>query len=159
LPILAATQDRGMIPRSETGLDIKSSEKSVNSYKIVDSGDFVISLRSFQGGIEYSENKGICSPVYTILKPKLPIADGFYKALFKTKDFIEGLSATVIGIRDGKQISYSAFSTLRLPHPSHKEQIKIASFLNSIDEKISNAKSQLEAMKQYKQGLLQQMFV
>jgi type I restriction enzyme S subunit len=54
LPILAATQDKGMIYREDSGLDIKSSEASVKSYKIVEKGDFVISLRSFQGGIEYS---------------------------------------------------------------------------------------------------------
>src|SRR5690606_15040207 len=73
LPILAATQENGMVYRDSIGIEIQSSEASVKSYKVVEQGDFVISLRSFQGGIEYSEFEGICSPAYTILKPKVKI--------------------------------------------------------------------------------------
>lgn len=159
LPILAATQDKGMIYREESGLDIKSSEASVKSYKIVESGDFVISLRSFQGGIEYSNIMGICSPAYTVMKPKLEISEAFFKAYLKKDDFIERLNGLVIGIRDGKQISYSAFASLSLPFPCTQEQKKIAKFLTAIDDKLTHTKNQLAATKQYKQGLLQQMFV
>ena len=158
-PILAATQDKGMIYRQDTGLDIKSSEASIKSYKLVEKGDFVISLRSFQGGIEYSNLMGICSPVYTVLKSKLEIDDRFFAAYMKMEDFIERLSSTVVGIRDGKQISFSAFSTMRLVYPCVEEQTKIANFLAAIDEKITATQTQLAAVKQYKQGLLQQMFV
>jgi type I restriction enzyme S subunit len=159
LPILAATQDKGMIYREDSGLDIKSSEASIKSYKIVEKGDFVISLRSFQGGIEYSSLMGICSPAYTVMKAKIELNNGFFKAFLKKEDFIEKLNGLVIGIRDGKQISYSAFATLTLPYPNIKEQTKIANFLTAIDEKITNNQTQLDAVKQYKQGLLQQMFV
>jgi type I restriction enzyme, S subunit len=159
LPILAATQDRGMIYREDSGLDIHSSEKSVKSYKIVEPGDFVISLRSFQGGIEYSSVKGICSPVYTVMKPKISINDYFFKAYLKKDDFIESLNSLIVGIRDGKQISFNAFSTLSLPYPSYKEQTKIADFLTHIEKKITIAQTELDLTKKYKQGLLQQMFV
>jgi len=159
LPILAATQDKGVIPRAETGLDIQSSEASVASYKVIEPGDFLISLRSFQGGIEYSEYLGIGSPAYTVLKPKKNIDDTFYKNYFKKEDFISRLSNTVVGIRDGKQISYSAFATLKLPYPCIEEQDKIANFLTEIDHKIDLAKSTLEQTKTFKKGLLQKMFV
>jgi type I restriction enzyme, S subunit len=159
LPILAATQDKGMIYREDTGLDIKSSKESIQSYKIVEKGDFVISLRSFQGGIEYSKIMGICSPAYIVMKPIVKIVDDFYKDFMKKDDFIERLNGLTIGIRDGKQISFSAFSTLTLPYPSIQEQTKIANFLTVIDDKANNAQAQLAAVKQYKQGLLQQMFV
>lgn len=159
LPILAAMQDRGMIFREDSGLDIKSTDASVRSYKIVDNGDFVISLRSFQGGIEYSTLRGICSPAYTVLTPKIAIVDGFYRAYLKKEDFIERLSGTVIGIRDGKQISYSAFSGLFLPYPSIKEQTKIANVLSAIDAQINDAQAALGLTRAFKKGLLQQMFV
>jgi len=87
LPILAVTQDKGVVPRDTIDFDIKTSEKSVKSYKIIEPGDYVISLRSFQGGIEYSYIKGICSPAYTILKPKKDIFDDFYKFYFKKEEF------------------------------------------------------------------------
>jgi type I restriction enzyme S subunit len=159
LPILAAMQDKGMIYRENSGLDIKAMESSVKAYKVVDKGDFVISLRSFQGGIEYSFLHGICSPAYTILKPKIKIVDAFYRAYLKKDDFIERLNGTVVGIRDGKQISFNAFSTLVLPYPSIPEQTKIANFLTSLDDKINQVQKQLDEVKHYKQGLLQQMFV
>ena len=159
LTILAATQDGGMVPRDQLDMEIQSSAASVLSYKTVEVGDFVISLRSFQGGIEHSNYHGICSPAYTVLKANLEIACGFYSRLFKTKDFIERLSATVVGIRDGKQISFSAFSTLRLPYPHPEEQQKIADFLTALDTKIDAVAAQIAAMQRFKQCLLQQMFV
>lgn len=118
LPILSVTQDKGVVLRDSIDIEIKSSEQSIKSYKIIEKGDFVISLRSFQGGIEYSNIKGISSPAYTVLKNKLPINSNFFKYYLKKESFIEELSATVIGIRDGKQISFDAFSTLILPYRS-----------------------------------------
>jgi type I restriction enzyme S subunit len=159
LPILSATQDRGMYPRSENGIDIISSEKSVSSYKVINKGDYVISLRSFQGGIEYSEYDGISSPAYTVLKPIKEISDNFFRAYFKKDSFISQLNGTVVGIRDGKQISFSAFSTLELPYPCIEEQELIANFLSLIDKKIALCNAELIATKKYKQGLLQQMFI
>ena len=159
LTILAATQDKGIVPRDEIDIDIKSSDASVLSYKIIEKGNFVISLRSFQGGIEYSDYHGICSPAYTVLRPQKPIASSFYKNYLKTNDFIQRLSATVIGIRDGKQISYQAFATLEIDYPSIEEQTKIASFLSTIDQKIDVVSKQLEQAQLWKKGLLQQMFV
>lgn len=159
LPILAATQDGGVIPRDQMEMEIQSSAASILSYKIVDVDDFVISLRSFQGGIEHSKYHGICSPAYTVLKSNLDIATGFYSRFFKTRDFIERLSSTVVGIRDGKQISFSAFSTLKLPYPHPEEQQKIADTLTALDAKIDAVSDQTHAMLRFKKGLLQQMFV
>jgi type I restriction enzyme S subunit len=159
LPVLSASQEFGILLRDENGIQIQSSENSIKSYKIVEKGDFVISLRSFQGGIEYSNLKGICSPAYTILKPKIPIVDDFFKYYFKKEDFIERLSKTVVGIRDGKQISYDAFGGLKLSVPSTKEQTKIVNFLSAIDEKINHCQMQIEKTELWKKGLLQKMFV
>lgn len=159
LPILAVTQDKGVVPRDQIDINIKSTEKSILSYKVIEKGDFVISLRSFQGGIEYSEVTGISSPAYTVLKPKIPIDDDFYRFYLKKESFIEELNKTVIGIRDGKQISFSAFSTLSLPYPCVEEQVKISKFLKVIDQKIFVTAYKMELMETWKKGLLQQMFV
>ena len=70
LPILAITQEQGAIPRNLINYNVVVTEKSLESYKVVEIGDFIISLRSFQGGIEYSYYKGICSPAYIILRKK-----------------------------------------------------------------------------------------
>lgn len=159
LPILAASQERGMVFRDDIGIRIQSTDESINSYKVVEPGDFVISLRSFQGGLEYSRFKGICSPAYTILKPRIKINDDFFRFYFKKEDFIERLSKTVVGIRDGKQISYEAFGGLKLKVPSLAEQAKIAGFLIAVDKKVELVSQQLEEAKTFKNGLLQQMFV
>lgn len=159
LPILAITQDKGTVLRDSIDIDIKSSEASIKSYKIIEAGDFIISLRSFQGGIEYSDITGICSPAYTILKATIDIDTTFFKYYFKKESFIKQLSNTVVGIRDGKQISYDAFSGMKLVFPSVAEQAKIGKFLTSIDNKINYTFKQLEQAQQFKKGLLQQMFV
>ncbi len=159
LPILAASQERGMVFRDSIGIEIKSSQESVNSYKIVEPGDFVISLRSFQGGIEFSEVKGICSPAYIILKPKVEIDLVFFKHFFKKEDFITKLSKTVVGIRDGKQITYDAFAGLKIQRPCIKEQNKISALLEMLKSKITLVSKELEQTQTFKKGLLQKMFV
>lgn len=159
LPILAVTQDKGVVYRNDLDLKINSSEDGIKNYKIIEPGNFIISLRSFQGGIEYSTILGISSPAYTILKAKIKIIDIFYKFYLKKSSFISELNKTTEGIRDGKQISYSMFSKLFLPYPILEEQQKIADFLSSIDNKIESIEKELEGLKEFKRGLLQQMFV
>lgn len=159
LPILAITQDQGAIPRHLIDYNIGVTAKSVSSYKIVQVGDFIISLRSFQGGIEYSYYKGICSPAYIILRPAAELNRDFYKFYLKTSSYIQELTKKLEGIRDGKMISYKYFSEIKLPYPSLEEQQKIANFLLAIDEKITLTTQKIEQSKTYKKGLLQKMFV
>lgn len=159
LPILSASQELGMVFRDENGIQIQSSVSSVKSYKIVEKGDFVISLRSFQGGIEYSKLHGICSPAYTILKPKIEVNSLYFKYYFKNETFIERLSKTVVGIRDGKQISYDAFGGLKHKVPPVNEQTKIANFISSISKKIESEKQLLREYENQKKYLLQNMFI
>ena len=160
LPILAITQDKGAIPRDLIDYNISVTEKSVDSYKVVQKGDFVISLRTFQGGIEYSNYKGICSPAYIVLRPSSEkVNREFYKFYLKTETYIRQLQKNLEGIRDGKMISYKYFSEIKLPFPCFDEQVKIAKFLQSIDNKIDLVNFQLSQANTWKKGLLQKMFV
>jgi type I restriction enzyme S subunit len=159
LPILAITQEFGAIPRDLIDYTVSVTDKSITSYKVVQIGDFIISLRSFQGGIEYSNYKGICSPAYIILRPHIQINDLFYKTYFKTEGYIKELQKNLEGIRDGKMISFKYFSDIKLPLPSLAEQTKIANFLSAIDDKINQCLAQISKTEVYKKGLLQKMFV
>ena len=159
LPILAITQEHGAIPRDMIDYQVSVTDKSVESYKVVEVGDYIISLRSFQGGIEYSNYKGICSPAYIILKPFIPIDRRFYKYYFKTEFYIKQLNKNLEGIRDGKMISYKYFSEIELPYPCLEEQIRIANYLSAIDAKVSAVQGQIEKTEMWKKGLLQKMFV
>ncbi len=160
LPILAITQDQGAIPRDMIDYQMTVTEKSVASYKVVQVGDFVISLRTFQGGIEFSNYHGICSPAYIILRPSSEdVHRTFYKFYLKTSYYIKQLQKNLEGIRDGKMISYKYFSEIKLPFPCVQEQQKIATYLSSIDTKIESVNNQLTQTQSFKKGLLQQMFV
>ena len=156
--VLSATQDRGIIPRSEVEIDIKYDESGIDSYKKVEKGDFVISLRSFQGGIEHSEYDGLVSPAYTVLKAKRPIDPGYYRAYFKTADFINRLNGAVYGIRDGKQIGYEDFGDLMLHFPPLQEQRKIAATLTTCDRVIELKQKLVDELKQLKKICLAKMF-
>lgn len=159
LPVLAISQEFGAVPREIINYKISVTEKSISTYKVVEEGDFIISLRSFQGGIEYSNYKGICSPAYIILRPFIDVNRDFYKFYFKTERYIRLLNRHIEGIRDGKMISYRQFSDIKLPYPSPAEQTKIAYFLSAIDSKIEKVQNQLKKTKEFKKGLLQRMFV
>ena len=158
LPIVAVTQDKGVALRDDIDYKISVSDKSISTYKIIEKGDFVISLRSFQGGIEYSEVTGICSPAYTILKPICPIVDQFYKFYLKQDRYISKLNERLEGIRDGKNISFGNFSIIPLPYPILEEQQKIAKFLSLIEERISTQNKIIEKLESLIKGISQTLF-
>lgn len=158
LPILAVTQEQGAVPRELIDYHVSVSEKSVESYKVVEVGDFIISLRSFQGGIEYSYYNGLCSPAYIILRKKLDVVNDFYRHYFKSFPFIKDLNRNLEGIRDGKMISYKQFSDILIPKPKKQEQQKIAACLSSLDELIAAHTDKLEVLKEHKKGLMQNLF-
>lgn len=159
LPILALTQEQGAVPRDMINYNVVVSDKSVAGYKVVEVDDFIISLRSFQGGIEYSRYKGLCSPAYIVLRKKSDsLYSDFYRIYFKSFNYIQELNKNLEGIRDGKMISYQQFSEIKLPIPSYAEQKKIADCISYLDEIISRENTKLEAFKSHKKGLMQKLF-
>lgn len=160
LSILAITQDQGAVPRDQIEYNVTVTDKSLSNYKVVEVGDFIISLRSFQGGIEYSRFKGICSPAYIVLRKREEnISELYYKYFFKTWKYIQSLNKNLEGIRDGKMISYSQFSSVKVPYPRlFEEQQKVADCLSSIDELIDAESRKLRALEKYKKGLMQRLF-
>jgi len=158
LEILASTQERGIVPRSQIGIDIQCSDEGVKGYKKVSKGDFVISLRSFQGGIEYSEYDGIVSPAYTILKPINDISAGFYRNYFKTDSFIDRINGAVYGIRDGKQIGYEDFGDMYVHCPPLAEQERIAEILLQCDKVIQLKQREIKELGHLKKACLRMMF-
>ncbi len=155
LEVLSVTQDRGVIPRSQIEKDIKYDDGSLPNYKAVNRGNFVISLRSFQGGIEYSKYEGIVSPAYTVLSNKVPIDEGYYQYYFKSADYIKRLQVAVYGIRDGKQIGYDDFGFIKIYYPPIEEQTAIARILITADQEIDLLQQSLEQEKQKKKALMQ----
>lgn len=158
LPVLAITQEHGAIPRHMIDYHVSVTEKSIESYKVVRVGDFIISLRSFQGGIEYSRYHGICSPAYVILRRRGTGSDEYFRHYLKTDRFIRILTKNLEGLRDGKMISYAQFSELLLPTPGPAEQQEIADCLSSIDEVISAQARKVDALRTHKKGLMQELF-
>lgn len=158
LPILAITQEHGAIPRHLIDYHVSVTDKSIESYKVVRVGDFIISLRSFQGGVEYSRYDGICSPAYVILRLRGEGSTEYFRHYLKTKKFIRILTRNLEGLRDGKMISYAQFSELLLPVPRPDEQQKIADCLSSVDELIAAQARKVEALKAHKKGLMQLLF-
>jgi len=158
LPVLAITQEHGAIPRHMIDYHVSVTEKSIESYKVVQVGDFIISLRSFQGGIEYSQYHGICSPAYVVLRRRGGGSDAYFRHYLKTDRLIQILTKNLEGLRDGKMISYKQFSELQIPVPASEEQQKIADCLSSLDELITAQARKVDALKTHKKGLMQQLF-
>lgn len=158
LPVLAVTQDHGAIPRERIDYRVFVSEKSLESYKVVERGDFIISLRSFQGGIEYSEYRGLCSPAYTVLRRKAALSEPYYRHYFKTGRLIRELNRNLEGLRDGKMVSYRQFSQLWLPRPRREEQEKVAACLSSLDALAALEEEKLLALQRYKRALMDRLF-
>ena len=128
---LAATQHAGVVPK--TMLDFKTMEavsSDLSLFKLVLPGDFVISLRSFEGGLEYSGYRGILSPAYTVLMPAQEVHPGFFKHLLKSSEFIQSLARHKKGIRDGQAVPFNTLQDDYLAVPDWATQERIANFLD-----------------------------
>ena len=139
LPVLSATQDRGMIRRDENSINIFHDKKNEAGYKRVLPGQFVIHLRSFQGGFAHSAIEGITSPAYTVFgfsEPEKHDSE-YWKYVFTSKSFIRRLETVTYGIRDGRSISYEEFLTLGFVYPSKAEQTAIARYLDKLSDLIT----------------------
>lgn len=161
LPVLSATQDRGMVTRESIGYNIFHDTSNEATYKHILPGQFVIHLRSFQGGFAHSEIEGIASPAYTIMdfKNKELYYDYYWRYVFMSKEFIKRLELITYGIRDGRSISYDEFKEMSFLVPSKEEQIKIALYLRNLDHQITLQTQRLEKLKQIKSACLDKMFV
>ena len=148
-------QGKGTLPRERAGRNIHYDDSSLANYKKVEQGDFIIHLRSFEGGLEMANEDGIVSPAYTILRCKKPHSSLFYEAYFHTDEFINHiLSKSVEGIRDGRQISYEAFKWLGLPYCDVSEQEKIAQLFCTLSRRIEKQQQMVDALKKYKRGAI-----
>ena len=161
LPVLSASQIDGMVLRDEIGIDIKYDEATLNNYKLVKPGQFVIHLRSFQGGFALSKLEGITSPAYTIIdfidkENNLP---DFWNSILTSRDFIKRLETVTYGIRDGKSISFKDFSSLKFVFPKFKEQQAIGAYFSNLDNLISAHQKKISQLETLKKKLLQDMFI
>ena len=154
--VLTIIQGKGTLPREQAGRNIHYDDASLSNYKKVEQGDFIIHLRSFEGGLEMANEAGIVSPAYTILRCKRPHSSLFYDAYFHTDEFINhNLSKSVEGIRDGRQISYEAFKWLGIPYCEPTEQEKISNLFAALNERIAKQRDLVESLKKYKRGVIQ----
>ena len=157
--ILAASQEKGMVNRDDLNLDIQFERSNIDIYKIVRKGDYVIHLRSFQGGFAFSNMTGVCSPAYTILRPSTLLEYGYLSYYFKSYGFIKSLIIVTYGIRDGRSISVEEWLNLKISIPSKEHQLHILKVLRSFDLKIENEETYASCLSNQKQYLLRQMFI
>lgn len=159
--LLSPTQKYGVVPQSQLeGVVQVKEDTDLQMFKTVHKGDFVISLRSFQGGFEYSLYEGVCSPAYQVFYPTSPICDTYYRYLFKSQSFISKMNNLTVGIREGKNIQYVDFANSQIPVPPLAEQERIAVFLDAecaeIDTVLEKTRASIEEYKKLKQAVITQ---
>lgn len=159
--LLSPTQKYGVVPQSQLeGVVQVKEDTDLQMFKTIHKGDFVISLRSFQGGFEYSLYEGVCSPAYQVFYPTSPICDTYYRYLFKSQSFISKMNNLTVGIREGKNIQYIDFANSQIPVPPIAEQERIAAFLDAecakIDAVLEKTRASIEEYKKLKQAVITQ---
>ena len=157
--VLSASQELGMIERSNINIDIKFEQESISGYKIVRKGDYVVHLRSFQGGFAFSDTTGICSPAYTILRPNDLVVYSYLSHFFTSKPFIKSLKLVTYGIRDGRSINVDEWLDMPILLPSAQEQMRILTIVNAIDAKLHNEAKVQFCLSSQKSYLLNTMFI
>ena len=158
-PLLAATQNHGVILKTEYENRTVTAEKGLEMLKLVKIGDFVISLRSFEGGIELSYRRGIISPAYTIIFSNGELKNGYFKWLGKSAVFIQLLKTCVTGIREGQNIDYGRLRVSGVPVPPPDEQKAIVSYLDAktakFDRLIKLKEREIELLQEKKQAVIE----
>ena len=159
---LSVTQSQGVVSQQElleNGQRVVLALSGIENFKHVDADDFVISLRSFQGGIERSTVSGCVSPAYTVLRAIDRINPRFWGYLFKSSAFITALRSVIDeGIRDGKSITYEQFGETAVPVPSVERQEEIADHLDRattrIDTLVAKKTRFIELLREKRQAMI-----
>ena len=149
-----------MVKRKDNGINIYHDKRNEVTYKKVLPGQFVIHLRSFQGGFAHSAFEGITSPAYTVFGLKAPEkhCDYFWKYIFHSEEFIRRLETVTYGIRDGRSISYEEFLTMNFLVPSYEEQKQISTGLLELDRLIILQQRKHDKLVNIKKSMLEKMF-
>ena len=159
LELLSPTQKYGVIPQSQLeGVVLVNEKTNLETFRTIHAGDFCISLRSFQGGFEYSTYEGVVSPAYQVFYPTIEVCDGYYKYMFKSDGFISKINTFSMSLRDGKNIAFSDFGNMYIPIPPKEDQEAIAAYLDEkcavIEQSIVDKQTQIETLKAYKASLI-----
>jgi len=157
--ILSASQEKGMVNRDDLNLDIQFERSNINTYKIVRKGDYVIHLRSFQGGFAFSDKLGVCSPAYTILRPNSLLEYGYLSNYFTSQRFIKSLVLVTYGIRDGRSINVDEWLRMKITIPPKEHQQYIVKVIGTFERKIKDEEAYAAQLSIQKQYLLRQMFI
>ena len=157
--ILSASQEKGMVNRDDLNLDIQFERSNINTYKIVKKGDYVIHLRSFQGGFAFSDKLGVCSPAYTILRPNSILEYGYLSNYFTSQRFIKSLVLVTYGIRDGRSINVEEWLRMKITIPPKEHQQYIVKVIGTFERKIEDEEAYAAQLSKQKQYLLRQMFI
>jgi len=157
LPLLAVMQDIGIVKREDLGRRVTMPDGDTLAYKVVRPGDFVISLRSFEGGLECSAITGLVSPAYTVLRPVAGAVGDYYRHFFKSRSFIGRLDKLIFGIRDGKQIAFRDFGNMHIPAPPRNHQARSAHILGLLETEIACEQKRIEVLTRQKCGMMQKL--
>ncbi|MCP5162665.1 MAG: restriction endonuclease subunit S [Hahellaceae bacterium] len=159
---LSATQKYGVIPLEEfqelESRRVTQAVKNLEKRKHANINDFVISMRSFQGGIERVKANGCVRSSYVVLIPTEAAHVGYFSYLFKSVTYIQGLQATSMFIRDGQDLSYNNFRQVKVPCPSHSEQALIADYLDkaikSLDALLTKTQQSIDLLKERRSAFI-----
>lgn len=159
LPLLAASQKQGVVLKSMLENRSMEAQKSFEIFKWVKPKDFVISLRSFEGGIETAFYEGIISPAYTVFNFRTSgNITSYFTYLFKSACFIDFLQSSITGIRDGQSVKFIELERAFFAIPPVSEQEQIAYYLtektSKIDQIIANLQTQITTMKELRKTLI-----
>ena len=137
LPALTIIQGGGTVLREESDRNLQYDKSSLSGYKMVCENDFIVHLRSFEGGLEKSSHKGLISPAYHTFHGD-NVDSRFYYSYFRSYEFIKHkLVPHVYGIRDGRSIDIDGMKTIEIPYTSYEEQKKIGDYIESLDHLIT----------------------
>ena len=158
LPPLTIIQGGGTILREESDRALQYDKSSLSGYKMVKKDDFIVHLRSFEGGLEKANTDGIISPAYHTFHGD-NTDSSFYYSFFRSRRFIDVLlKPHVYGIRDGKSIDIDGMKSIMIPVPSYEEQKAIGEYIETLDNLITLHQRKCDDLKEMKQYMLQNMF-
>ena len=158
LPPLTIIQGGGTIRRDESERSLQYDKSSLSNYKMVNKDDFIVHLRSFEGGLEKANSQGIISPAYHTFHGE-NVDSRFYYAYFRSKNFInKDLKPHVYGIRDGRSIDIEGMKTIKIPYTAYAEQKSIGDFLTALDNLITLHQRKYDKLQVLKKAMLEKMF-
>lgn len=159
--LLSVYLDRGVVSYSSTSQkQVHKPSEDLSNYQLVMPGDFVLNnQQAWRGSVGVSKYRGIISPAYYVLKPRIEMNPNFLNYVGRDKAVVDQFVVASKGVGSiQRQIYIPYLKNVVIQIPPKDEQDQIVRYLDwkvsEMNHMIHETRKQIKLLKEYRENII-----